>query len=332
VTVRVVVLTEDPEGPSARHRWVYPRPHLEAAGIELEILPVQPKAERPAAFRAAAAADLTVVHRKLFRVVDFLRLVRSVRGGGGRLVYDLDDAVMYRPPGRKRQWSLLRRLRFARIVRQASLFLPGNRYLAEQAPQRVTSAILPTPVDTSRYAPREEVPERGRTVVWIGTRATLRYLHGIAAPLAELGRRRRDLVLRVIGPPPGELPGVTVEHSPWTEETEAARIAEADVGVLPLTDDAWSRGKCAFKALQYMAAGLPVVASPVGMNRRVVESGVSGYLARADSEWVSFLERILDGPVLREAMGKAGRRRAEERYDLAVLGRRLARLLLGVAP
>jgi len=157
--IRVAVLTEDPEGPSARHRWRYPAAYLAAEGIEVALHAVQPPGERPAAFAAAAAAHVAVVHRKLFRWLDLRRLVKAVRGDRGtrrRLVFDLDDAVMYRPSGRRRQWSLLRRLRFARNVGQASVFLAGNEYLKSQAPVRIPAVVVPTPVDLPRYSPRTE--------------------------------------------------------------------------------------------------------------------------------------------------------------------------------
>jgi glycosyltransferase involved in cell wall biosynthesis len=263
-----------------------------------------------------------VVHRKLLRLPDLVRLRRRAR-----IVYDLDDAVMYRPTGRRRQWSVMRGLRFSRMVRQSLLYIAGNEYLAERAPRLARTLVRPTPVDVPRYAPREDWPERGRVVGWIGTGSTLPYLRAVGPALAELAEQRENLVLRVIGPVPPEFPGVAVEHVPWTEESEAGALRELDVGILPLPDDRWTRGKCAFKALQYMAAAVPVVASPVGMNREVVREGVTGYLASTGRDWVSFLGRLLDGPTLRETMGGAGRRRVSEEYSTEALTPPLAEAL-----
>jgi len=329
--VRVAVLTEDPDGPSVRHRWRYPAPHFEREGIDVSIHAVQPPEARAAAFAAAGDADLTVIHRKMFRWLDLRRLVRAVRGEHGtrrRLIYDLDDAVMYRPSGR-RQWSLLRRLRFARTVGQASVFLAGNAYLKSQAPIRVPSVIVPTPVSLDRYRPRDEWPGRGRVVGWIGTASTLPYLDLVVPALRELAARRGDVVLRVIGDRAPSIEGVTVEAVPWSEETEAEALRGIDVGILPLPHDRWARGKCAFKALQYMATGLPVVASPVGMNREVVTVGKTGRLPGTTAEWIAALDTLLDDAAAREAMGKAGRERVAAEYSTRVVAARVAAILLG---
>ena len=326
---RIAVLTEDPAGPSARHRWVYPAPWLAKEGFSVSLNAVEPAAARPGAFAAAAEADVVVVHRKLFRLGDMNRLRRAA---GTRLAFDLDDAVMVRPSGRRRQWSIFRALRFSRTVRFSRLFLAGNAYLASRGPRRVPVVLRPTPVELSRYAPRSPHEGRGRVVGWIGTAATLRYLAGALPALRALARDRADLVLTVIGPEPAGIDGLEVTHVPWTEAGEADALRGLDVGILPLPDDPWTRGKCALKALQYMACGLPVVASPVGMNASVVADGETGFLATTDAEFAERLGRLLDDPLLRTAMGAAGRRRVEERYSNEVLTPPLARTLRSVFP
>ena len=332
MTIRVAVLTEDPDGPSARHRWAWPAKHLAEHGIEVALHAVEPRDRRPLAFAAAARADITVVHRKMFRARDLRRLRSGLRG---RMVYDLDDAVMYRPSGRRRQRSLLRTLRFVRMVRLSSLFIAGNDYLKSRGPRRVPCVVVPTPVEMSRYEVRTEWPDRGRVIGWIGAQSTLPYLLEIAPVLDALTEERSDLVLRIIGPDPTpfrpRIPRVRIEHVPWTLAGEAAAVSGIDVGILPLPDDLWTRGKCAFKALQYMAAGLPVVASPIGMNTQVVTPGETGFLPRGFEEWKEALTSLLDDRELRRETGAAGRRRVEERYATAVVASRVARVLEGLA-
>jgi glycosyltransferase involved in cell wall biosynthesis len=269
-----------------------------------------------------------VVHRKLLRWPDLAALRRRNR----RLVFDLDDAVMFRATGRRRQRSFLRAWRLSRMLRRSFLFLAGNSYLASWAPRRLPVVLRPTPVEPGRFRPRSEWPERANVVGWIGTAATLPYLRGLLPALRELARRRSDLVLRVVGPEPEGLEGPSVEHVPWTEEGEAGALASLDVGVLPLPDDPWTRGKCAFKALQYMAAGLPVVASPVGMNGEVVADGATGFLATEPGEWVERLDALLDDAGSRETMGRAGRARVEERWSHETLTPPLARTLRRFLP
>ncbi|MCU0726897.1 MAG: glycosyltransferase, partial [Planctomycetes bacterium] len=254
------------------------------------------------------------------------------RAAGTRLVFDLDDAVMVRPSGRRFQWSFARAVRFARMVRISRLYLAGNSYLASRAPRWGAVVLRPTPVDLPRFAPRGPHAGRGRVVGWVGTAATLPYLHGARPALRSLAARRPDLVLRVIGPKPAGFEGVAVEHVPFVEETEAAALRDLDVGILPLPDDPWTRGKCAFKGLLYMACGLPVVASPTGMNAEVVADGETGFLAGTDADFADRIERLLDDPGLRTDFGAAGRRRVEERYSNDVLTPKLACVLRSLFP
>ncbi len=321
MTLRVVVLTEDPGGPSARHRWTYPAAGLRREGVEVSLHALEPRPARPEAFAAAAAADAVVVHRKLLRLPDLRRLGRSARRG---FAYDLDDAVMYRPPGRRRQWSVLRALRFSRMVRLSRLYIAGNPYLAERAPRLVPVLLRPTPVDLPRYAGRRPHEGPGRVLGWIGTSATAPFLAALAGPLAALTAKRPGLSLRVVGPPPPSLPGVAVEWRAWSEESEAEALRGFDVGLMPMPDDRFTRGKCAFKALQCMACGVPVVASPVGMNAEAVVDGETGFLAADRGEWEGRIARLLDDPALRNSFGAAGRRRVAERFCNDVLTPRLA--------
>jgi glycosyltransferase involved in cell wall biosynthesis len=130
-----------------------------------------------------------------------------------------------------------------------------------------------------------------------------------------------------VGSGPLDLPGVPIEIVNWSEASETAQLHGFDIGIMPLTDDPWARGKCGFKLIQYMACGLPVVASPVGVNCQIVEHGGNGYLAGTEAEWVSALTTLLDDAALRERLGRAGRLKVEQRYCLQKTGPELAALL-----
>ncbi len=280
----------------------------------------------------AGSFDLIVVYREsaplgpplLERLFTFRRIP---------FVFDFDDAIFLGPihPANRR-WSWLRRpSRVAETARRARSVIVPNDYLAEWARRHNSNvSVIPTAVDTDRHRPLPR-PADGRTVlVWSGSSTTAPYLHLLDAPLAELSRRRGDLVLRVIGGA-YENDYVSVEQVVWDLDQEPHDVGAGDIGVLPEPDDLWTRGKGAFKALLYMAAGLPVVASAVGVNPDVIAEGETGYCVSSDAEWADAIDRLASDPALRAALGANGRRRVVELYSVAVQAPRLAAALRGAA-
>jgi glycosyltransferase involved in cell wall biosynthesis len=162
-------------------------------------------------------------------------------------------------------------------------------------------------------------------VGWIGSPATTPHLASVAPAIAAL-RDLPGLSVETVGAAPFGIEGVCVTNRPWSEDAETADIARFDVGIMPLPDDPWSRGKCGYKLIQYMATGLPVVASPVGANRRIVEDGVSGFLASDLGAWSSSLRTLHADPALRARFGAAGRARAVAQYSRAAIAPRLLAL------
>jgi glycosyltransferase involved in cell wall biosynthesis len=225
------------------------------------------------------------------------------------------------------------------VMRNARVVLAGNAYLADFAVRSGARRVepLPTVVDLDRYPPHDEQPhepaaDRPFTVGWIGTPVTARYLDLVEGPLRDL-HRRRPLQVRLIGADARALAGsgLPVERVPWSENGEAAAIAGCDVGIMPLPDAPWERGKCGYKLIQYAACGLPVVASPVGVNTEIIDDGVSGVLASGGPDWTRALGALQDDPGLRRRMGAAGRARVENRYSVQVAAPRLAALLRAAA-
>ena len=161
------------------------------------------------------------------------------------------------------------------------------------------------------------------TIVWIGLAYNLKYLDVVAPALRRL-QERYPVKLRVVCSQPPALPGVDIEFRPWTWQREVDDLQDATIGVMPLEDTEWARGKCALKLLQYLAVGLPAVASPVGVNRDILVNGDNGFLASTEEEWYVRLESLCRDPQLRARMGQAGRRTVETRYSLSVWGPRLA--------
>ena len=333
MTLRLALLTPDPDGPSARHRWLRVVPRLAEAGLALEVVPLPPgSGDRPAAFARAAGADLVVLQRRLLRHGDFHRLREAAR----RLVYDYDDAVLHRDPWRGEPHSTARANRFLRTVCEADAVVAGSEALADLARPCGPRALFtaPTPVDPAAYGPAPESRAAGEPLRfgWIGSRATLPYLRGIAEPLrAACAAVPGARLLVVADRPPGDLPGVPVEFEPWSEAGEAAALRRMDLGLMPLTDDPFSRGKCGFKILQYAATGIPSVASPVGANLALVEPGRTGLLPATPAEWEEGLVRLARDPAERARMGAAARGQVERRWSVDVLGPPLARFLRQVA-
>jgi len=238
---------------------------------------------------------------------------------GVPLVYDFDDALF-----------LVDEASVGRMVRAAAAVIVASPELAGfcEAHGKMP-VIIPTPVETDRIVPAAHPPTMS-TVGWIGSPWTTPYLALVADVLVALARRL-PLRVRLVGaadPPP--MPGVDVEVLPWTFEGEAAALAGMSVGIMPLPDEAWAAGKGAYKLYQYMAAGLPVVASPVGINRQVVEDGRNGFLAATPGDWAAALERLTHDPTLARQLGAEGRRHAETRYSRTVCAGRLVEILRSV--
>jgi glycosyltransferase involved in cell wall biosynthesis len=239
-------------------------------------------------------------------------------------VVDYDDAWFYRY---ENHWlSPLLGHKIDAVMRVAHTVVAGNDFLARRARAAGARAveIVPSAIDLARYA---GLPERPRgaplNVGWIGIPLNAHYL-GLIAPAL---RAVEGVNLQIVGGAvPEELAGIRAESFPWTEESEIARIAAFDVGIMPLNDTPWERGKCAYKLIQVMAAGKPVIASPVGANRQVVRHGLNGFLAETPEQWTQALRALAD-PDLRARMGAEARKTVAEGYATAVTGPRLAAIL-----
>jgi glycosyltransferase involved in cell wall biosynthesis len=325
---RALFWVHDAAAPSFRHRLAAHVPLLEAAGIHCEIEPF-PRRSYGARILARAGRlaefDLLVIAK--FKLETGERWL--VRRRARRIVYDFDDAIYFGKPDRvggKPDRSPRRIRKFEATCAIADLVTAGNATLASAA--RRTAArveIIPTGIDLAGYV--SPVPRKGgERVAWIGLPGNLPYLARVEEALRRLALRRPGLRLVVISeraPAPFAAP---IEFVPWSKETEAAALAGCDVGIMPLDDDDWTRGKGGFKLLQYMAAGLPTVASPVGVNTDITVEGETGYFASTPAEWEDRIERLLGDGSLRARLGLSGRRRVEENYALPIISRRVVEL------
>jgi glycosyltransferase involved in cell wall biosynthesis len=331
--VRLTALVESAGHVCARYRLAAFRPFLERAGHHLEFRS-WPKRwwswlALPAALRPF---DAVIVQRRLLPRWQFA----LVRRGARRLLFDFDDAVFLRDSYARRGLHSVRRLhRFQRMVAAADAVVAGNPFLQTQARRWTAAAkirVVPTCVDPTCYPVAEHQRTRadGVQLVWIGSASTLRGLVAVQPILEELGQHLPGLQLKLICDRFLDLIHLPVQRRAWTESSEAEELAGADVGISFVPDDLWSLGKCGLKVLQYMAAGLPVVANPVGVQADLVRHGETGYLAETPQDWLEAVARLSDDPALRQRMGRAGRRLLEREYSVSAGGAAWVELLRGL--
>ena len=245
---------------------------------------------------------------------------------------DYDDAVFhYYDLHRNSVVRSLLAAKHSKLIENSALVVAGNTYLADYARHAGAKRVevIPTAIDLLRYPQQSHVFERSPSsppcVGWIGQRATAEYLTAYTEIFNRLFSEGRATFYAIgINAQAHWLP---MNSIPWSEQTEVANIASFDIGIMPLVDDPFERGKCGYKLIQYMACGLPVVASPVGVNCQIVEHGVNGFLADTTEEWERSLKMLLADKELRRRMGLAGRRKVEREFCIQITGPRLAVLL-----
>lgn len=321
--MHLTALVESPTHVCCRYRVTALRPFLEAAGHTLELRALPRRWwTRVQLFRELEGTDALILQRHLLPRWQLYLLRRAVPS----LIFDCDDAVFLRDSySSGGLQSYRRRRRFAAVARAADAVMVGNTFLSVQAtrwtePERVH--VVPTCVEPARYplAAQQRV-NAGVEMVWVGSSSTLQGLELVRPLLEEIGQRVPAVRLKLICDRFLPLDRLAVTNCDWAEETEATDIAAADIGISWLPDDSWSRGKCGLKVLQYMAAGLPVVANPVGVQTEMVRHGETGFLAETADQWVRALQRLAEDAELRQRMGRAARLRVEADYQVPVAAR-----------
>jgi glycosyltransferase involved in cell wall biosynthesis len=262
--------------------------------------------------------DVILVHRAIC-IAGPAVLEQVLRRLGRPLIFDFDDAIFLLNTSAANRWFGWLKFpgKTAAICRLSSHVVVGNSYLADYARRynpRVT--VVPTSIDTERYRPLPRPDSRnGRVVVgWTGSSTSQTHLEMFAPVLREL-LRTPGVELRVVSNREPVLPGIPHVWRPWSPETEVEEIGRFDVGLMPVPDDRWARGKCALKALQYMAMGIPAICSAVGANCEVVRHGENGLLASTPEDWFRHTRALVEDPQLRARLGAASRRTVEEKYS-----------------
>ncbi len=272
-------------------------------------------------FRSASLAGPPILERGLVR-------------DGIPFVLDFDDAIFVLHSTRANRWFSWLKFpgKTAALCKLSAHVTVGNHYLADWARvhnPRVT--VIPSSVDLKLFAPRVERHSPEVVIGWTGSHTSQTYLEAVAPMLGRFLASTPAARLRVHSDRPPSLQGVVHEWRPWSAKTEAAEISMFDIGIMPMPDDPWSRGKCSMKALLYMAAGSAAVCSAVGHNLEVIQDGVNGLLVSSENDWLEGLSRLVEDHALRSRLGRSGRTTVEERFSRETCGRAFADVVLGRA-
>lgn len=323
-------------GASSRLRSFQYLPFLTSAGIEVVVNPLLDNdylqslyfgrvsflhvysayVKRTLAILARRKFDVLWVEKEIFPWLP-ASFEKMLLPNGMRLVLDYDDALFHRYNMHKN--PIVRVLfgnKIDAIMKRADLVVAGNSYLANRALnagcKRVE--IIPTVIDLDRYPVARVNSDRKPLIIgWVGSPSTANYLKIVSNALKGL-RDKHDVNFVAVGARPDQVADTVFSSKKWSEKTEASEICKFAVGIMPLPDMAWEQGKCGYKLIQYMACGLPVVASPVGVNSEIVTDEGNGYLASSPNEWSRALDDLLGDANLRHRMGVAGRQLVENQY------------------
>ncbi len=317
--MRITALVKSHEHVCCRYRAAAFRAHLESLGHAVDIRPWSiPWFLRQLFPGMQSGMDVLIVQRKLVPAWQLKLIRRRVRW----LIFDFDDSIFLRSSYNPRGHYCPKRFaQFRFMMQNADVVIAGNDFLRAQAAALTDPAkvqLIPTCIDTSRYQLAGHDPAAPSVkLAWIGSSSTIRGLERIRPTLERLGQATPGLELHLVCDRSIRLDHLPVVLRPWNEATEARSLAEVDIGISWLPDDGWSAGKCGLKLLQYMAAGLPVIANPVGLQRHLVRHGETGYLVDTPDEWEVAVRRLARDADLRRRMGLAGRRLVEAEYHVS---------------
>ncbi|MFC1590131.1 glycosyltransferase family 4 protein [Candidatus Omnitrophota bacterium] len=270
----------------------------------------------------ALSSDIVVIHREAYPFGGpfFESLLHKM---GKPFVFDFDDAIFLANTSEHNIYieRFKKPEKVSRIIRMASWVIAGNDYLksyAERFNKRVT--VIPSSIDTDRYAPaagRDE-PKDSIVIGWIGSNTTRVFLYELEETFRDLFRKYENVKLKVVGARFYSERLKSVINEEWSLERELKALRSFDIGIMPMPDNEWTRGKCGFKAILYMACGIPVVASSVGVNAKIVEEGVTGFLVKDKAGWRNRLSLLIEDGQLRRRMGEKGRKRIVNSYSVGL--------------
>ncbi|MFH1061308.1 MAG: glycosyltransferase family 4 protein [Candidatus Omnitrophota bacterium] len=355
--MKVLFLTQSTEsGPASRYRVYQYIDYLNQNNIECTISSALPKTCYKLFYQSADIWKkillLPVIFlrrlRDMFRVknYDIVFIQREILAQcfplfetiisklNKKIIFDFDDAIFLIPPQRNKRLYVFRdKKAIERIIKLSAQIIAGNDYLKQYAQQFSDHvSVIPTAVDTRKWkkadkiSDKENIDNKKIIIGWIGTRHNLFYLESLKSVLEKLSLEY-DICLHVISDADFEINNVEVKNIAWNMDTEVEQVGKFDIGIAPLFEDDWAKGKCGLKALQYMACSVATVCSAAGEYNQIVEDGQNGFLASNDAEWIEKLARLINDPSLRENLGKAGRKTIEAKYSLEINQLKLKKII-----
>lgn len=278
-------------------------------------------------YRQLPSFDVVCIQRRLLSPFEFY----WIRKKSSKILFDLDDAVMYRSSSSPRPHSLSRWLKFRWMVKGSDVVIVGNQFLKNEVlkvdPEKKIF-VIPTSIDTNLYPQKKKISERPEIILgWIGTKGNLRYLKKLEPVFETLHQRFPQVKLKIVSNDFYDSSHLPIVKKPWKLEDENEDLISFDIGLMPLNDDLWSRGKCGLKIVQYLSVGVPVVCTPVGINSDIVQDGENGFWATNHQEWVDRLSTLIQNQDLRYRMGLKGIETVEREYSLAVTSEKFLQVL-----
>ncbi len=324
--MKVLFLIQGFSVAASRYRVLQYIPYLESKGVEAKVsLYPRTLKENFLFFDQLSQYDIVFLQRKRFSQPRLGLLRRKAK----RIVYDFDDSVMYRNSKAKDALSSTRRRRFVQMVKNSDVVIAGNEFLRSQVlPFNPNVEVIPTAIHQERYHLKTYLARQETVILgWIGDHGSVHYLERMKPIFERIGEKYPYVALKIVCDTFFDCDRMKVIKKNWSLEEEVADLQGFDIGVMPLVDDPWSWGKCGLKIIQYQGVGVPVVCTPVGVNKDLVEDGANGYYATTPSEWEGKLSYLIEHPELREKMGREGRRRVLKNYTLQTCAPRLLSIL-----
>lgn len=288
--------------------------------------------ERFSVYRYLPFYDVVCIQRRLLSPLEFY----WVRKKSPKILFDLDDAIMYRSSSSPRPHSISRRLKFKWMVKGSDVVTVGNQFLKNEVlkvDQQKRVIVIPTSIDTSLYPKKKKISDGPEIILgWIGTRGNLKYLQELDPVFETLAQKFPHLQLKIVSDQFLDSCHLPVIKKSWKLEDENEDLISFDIGLMPLGNDLWSRGKCGLKIIQYLSVGVPVVCTPVGVNCDIIKNGYNGFWATTHREWVENIETLIQDGKLREEMGLHGIGEVEKEYSLSVTSGKFLKVLQSLFP